>query len=188
MVVHLLQSIDKGAYYAFSEMLHGTPEFRLPLQTVEWAGALLMAAIACVLLFTQGCARAAALVAAAFFVGAVGVAALQHLLAIPRPENAARMVGATDMLHGFPAGEVFAFTLAGTLLVYAVWRSQLQWFLRLALVIGVIALILGLAMSQIMLVLHFVTDVAAGLFGGLALALLVTRLVAVLQRPIGESR
>lgn len=188
MITELLRSIDKGAYYAFSEAVKGSPELVQPLHIGEWALALLIAVLACVLLLTHGRARAAALVAVAMLIGTVGVEAIRYTVPVHRPDNAARVVDSAEMARSFPAGEVFTFTLAGTLLIYAAWTSLHGWLARVALTAVVVVLILGVAMSELLLVLHFVTDVAAGLFGGLALALVVTRLIATLPARQGEAR
>ncbi len=190
MISELLKSIDKGAYYAFSEMMKETPALAQIMQAGEWVGsyvgAVLLAVLACVLLFAQARYRAAALAALAFGIGALGVEAMQSALPTPRPDNAANRVASSEMQRSFPAREAFTFTLAGALLVYAAWGLMQGWRTRMAIVAAVVVLVLWVAMSEIMLVLHFVTDVAAGLFGGLALALLVMR-VAAKRRPLGES-
>ena len=187
MLRELLPSIDNGAYYAFSEAFHGTPELLQLLRVIIWGGSLLMVTTACILLLTHGRARAVAPATATFVIGVVAVLAVQYLLPIRRPDNAARMIVGTPVLHSFPAGDVFAFTLAGVLLIAAAWTSLHRRLPRLLLALVAILLILGVALSQIMLGLHYVTDVAAGLFGGLALGLLVSRMIARLSRPVGVS-
>ncbi len=189
MVNELLKSIDKGAYYAFSEEIKKSSLLVQLLQAGDWVGSyigvVLVMALACALLLTQSRVRAAAVAAIAVALGALAVEGVHAAVPVPRPDNAANLVNATEMLHSFPAREVFTFTLAGTLLVFAAWGSLQSWPGRLTVTAVVIVLVLWVAMSQIMLVLHFVTDVAAGLFGGLALALLVTRLIARHPRPAG---
>jgi hypothetical protein len=190
VISELLKSIDKGAYYAFSEMLKESPGLLWILQAGEWVGsyigAVLLMALACVLLFAQARYRAPAIIAIGFVLAALAVEAMPRAIPVPRPDNAANRVDSGEMQRSFPARAVFTFTLAGALLVFAAWGSLPGWGARAVMLGAVAVLILWVAMSEIMLVLHFVTDVAAGLLGGLAVALFITRIVPRYLRPSGE--
>jgi hypothetical protein len=194
VVSEFLKSVDKGAYYAFSEAVNGAtrqpPHVVQLLDAGTWVGSycgvLLLLALACMLLLAQGRARAMLFTLAAFIIAAAAVEAMRSVLTVHRPENAARMIDGSQMQHSFPASEVFAFTLAAAMFLYAAWGFLHGWVARIAVSIVVVVLVLWVAMSELFLVLHFVTDVAAGLFGGLAVALLISRLLASSVRSAGE--
>jgi membrane-associated phospholipid phosphatase len=196
VVSDFLKSIDKGAYYAFSEAVNGaTGEPQDVVQLLEsgtWVGsyygAVLLLALACILLLAQRRARAMLFTVAAIVIAAAGVEVMRIAVPIHRPENAARILSGSEMQHSFPASEVFAFTLAGAIFLYAALGSLRGRAARIGVSTVVAVLVLWVAMSELLLVLHFVTDVAAGLFGGLAVALLITRVTPRLDSsPAGRA-
>ena len=179
MLIEAIKGIDHGGYYFFRHKAQHHPDFVPIMQAGDWLGSLwvvaLLMALALLLFVARGSTRAA-LVALLFFVfGIVLVEALRYLVPGKRPEDAQNLLGGDEMLRSFPARSVFLVTLAGALLVAALWRLLDGAILRVAMAAGVALLVVWVSLSQLFLGLHFVTDVVAGLAGGLALALLCSR-------------
>jgi membrane-associated phospholipid phosphatase len=186
VLLELLQSVDKGTYYSFSD----AAQKHSLLATIAQIGHLLgsyigiglFALLTLILLLVQGRRRAAVATVFALAVGVAGVETLRSRVPAARPDAVAGSVSADEMQRSFPSSEVFSFTMVATLFLISAWGALLS--ARGALAAGTIrwvlaglvtVLILWVAMSELLLDLHFVTDVAAGLFGGLALALLAHR-------------
>jgi undecaprenyl-diphosphatase len=178
MLVDLLKSMDYGGYYFFDWAATHNPWLANIMLPARWIGSygvgvVFMLVVIC---FVSQRRIPAALVSFGVLAGGVlGVEILRYAVAAHRPANAQKLVDAAEMLRSFPAREVFAFTLVGTLLLIAAWATLPNTALRMLLSVGVIALMLWVALSQLVLGLSFVTDVMAGLAGGLALALLASR-------------
>jgi membrane-associated phospholipid phosphatase len=179
VLADLLKSIDLGTYYSFNEAINRFPALHDLMHVGNWIGSYIgvgvLTGAAIIVLLVQGRTRGAVIVLGALIVAALGVELLRLSVPANRPDVAAALVGEDEMLRSFPAREVLTFTLATTLLLVAIWPSLYHWMARPILTADLVILVLWVAMSQLMLGLHFVTDVAAGLFGGLALGLLAGR-------------
>ncbi len=179
MVVDLLKSMDYGGYYFFDWAAIHNPvlaDIMLPARWVGSYGAGVVSLLAVVCLVAQRRIPAALISFGALAAGILGVEILRYAVAAHRPANAQHLVNAAEMMRSFPAREVFAFSLAGTLLILAAWPSLPNTALRVLLTAGIVALMFWVALSQLVLGLSFVTDVMGGLAGGLAVALLARRL------------
>jgi undecaprenyl-diphosphatase len=140
------------------------------------ATAMALALVAAVILMARGRGRAGILTLAVAGLGYFAVTMMQGAIARERPPDARNLVSADEMLHSFPARNVFLFTLAIALLMFALWDITPGRLLRGVLVVVSTGLVVLLCLSQFYLGLHFVTDVVAGLVGGLLLALLARSL------------
>jgi membrane-associated phospholipid phosphatase len=101
-------------------------------------------------------ARALPLIALAAFVLLV---LTQRLIARPRPN------GHSD---GFPSGHAFGATVYLGFVVWLVWTSRIRRGWQWAATLGAGLLVLGIAYCRLYLDVHWLTDVAGGLAGGLA--------------------
>jgi undecaprenyl-diphosphatase len=179
VLVEFLKSVDDGAYYSLDHTARQIGRIEQAMRLGDSLGTYLgVAAVllfALILLAVQRRWRAALGVLVAFVFGVALVETMRTLLPAPRPLVARRSVDAAEMMRSFPSSKVFLFTLAAVFLLFALWPISTRKSARALLTPGVVVLILWVAMSQLMLGLHFVTDVSAGLFGGIALALLASR-------------
>jgi undecaprenyl-diphosphatase len=189
MLVDLLKSIDYGGYYFFDWAATHHPWLAEIMLPARWIGSFGVGAVfllAVILFVVQRRIPAALISFGALAGGVVCVEILRYTIGAHRPANAQKLVAADEMLRSFPAREVFAFTLASMLLLFAAWAALPNTALRLLLAAGVIALMLWIAVSQLVLGLSFVTDVMAGLAGGLAVALLASRLFHRAKAPSAD--
>jgi len=83
----------------------------------------------------------------------------------------------------FPSGHAFSSVVIYGLLGYVVWRcfSKRRWQ-RAAIVIAVALLVLATGFARVYLGAHFISDVAGGWIGGLAVLSGGIALLEVLQR------
>jgi membrane-associated phospholipid phosphatase len=181
VLVELLKSIDDAAYYSLNHLTQQLKWLANVMRLGDSLGSYLAIGIvillALVLCLLQTRFRAAQVTLAAFLLGVVIVETVRFLVPAHRPAVAAGSVDAAEMLRSFPANKVFLFTLAASLLLLAARGIVERKTVQAVLTLLVIVLVLWVAMSQLMLGLHFVMDVAAGLFGGLALTLLASRFI-----------
>jgi membrane-associated phospholipid phosphatase len=181
MLVDLLKTMDFGGYYFFDFAATHHPwlaEVMLPARWVGSYGVGIVFALGVSCLLIQRRLPAVLISIGALTAGVLGVEMLRYAIAADRPANAQKLVDADEMLRSFPAREVFAFTLAATLLLVAAWTLLPNTALRLVLTAGIVALVLWVALSQLVLGLNYVSDVMAGLAGGLALTMLASRFFA----------
>jgi hypothetical protein len=97
------------------------------------------------------------------------VVVLKHAFAMPRPPEAVRLV-ATDG-YGFPSGHATAAAV-----VYGGIAYEYDLHRRLETALPVAALVLAIALSRVVLGVHYLGDVAAGLALGVATVVAVARL------------
>lgn len=185
-----MDAINGGTYAAFYDMLKHYPELEPWLLRVDQlgsyavAGSLVLAAL--LLWLLRGRAGAAAIALAAFLLAGATVELSRAVLTVERPTDAARFFdGATshgfltrddEMQRGFPSRSVFLFSVAALLLTFALWGLVGSTAAR-AVLLGLAALlIVAVFLSQLFLSLHYLTDTLAGLFGGVACALLARAL------------
>src|SRR5438874_8768584 len=123
----MLNSIDLGAYYSFSELTQKPGSVFVPLQLGWWLGGYVGVAVLAIgtslLLVRQRRASAAILALAAIVLVSFGVEIVHNIVPVQRPANAARLVVSAQMTRSFPSREVLTFALAATLLVFAAWSS-----------------------------------------------------------------
>ena len=185
MLVDLLKSIDYGGYYFFRHAVGEHPEIAPPMQLGQWLssypGVGITLLLAVIISLLQKRTRAAQISLAAFVLGVIFVEMLPNVVPANRPADAQLLVATDEMSRSFPAQRVFLFTMAGFLLLFAAWGSVKRAMARLLLSAGLVSLILWVALSPLVLGLHYVTDVMGGLFGGLALALLASRFSAMAE-------
>jgi membrane-associated phospholipid phosphatase len=188
MLVELFKSMDYGGYYFFRHLARQNPEILPPFRLGDWLGSYFVVGfvflVAVILLLVQARTRAAQVALGAFVLGVIFVEILRNVVAAHRPPDAQDMVEADEMLRSFPAREVFTVTLAGVLLLFAAWGGLHTTTLRLLLTAAVVGLLLWVAMSQLILGLHFVTDVMGGVTGGIGLGLLASRFFPAVAKPI----
>jgi undecaprenyl-diphosphatase len=123
--------------------------------------------------------RVAVVVIAAFFLGAMLVEGLKWASYRSRPETA------TEMTSSFPSRAVFLSAFAWSMLAASLeWRMSRRWARAVVYVPAVLGIVF-ICVSQLWLGLGWVTDVLAGLAGGIGLVL-VARWVLALD-PRGPS-
>ena len=192
MLVDMFKEVDGGGYEFFQYLTKQNPALLDPMQLGTWISSYIgvgLALLLAVLLYVlHGRTRAAQVSLAAFLFAVVLVEVLRHLVGARRPGNAEAFVDADEMTRSFPARGVFLFSLCGVLLLFAAWGALSSTWKRVLVSANIVALILGVAFSQLVLQLHYVTDVIGGLFGGLALALLATRFFAYEREALATER
>jgi membrane-associated phospholipid phosphatase len=181
MLVNVLQGMDNGGYYFFRHKAQHYPDLVPVMQVGNVLGGtvfiVVLAVLAVLLFMSRRQGRAAVVTAAGLLAGVVLADVVSSLVSARRPEDAQNLVDADQMFNSFPARSVFLFTLAGILFLYAIGPSLTGRLHRALMTACVVVLILWVCMSQLFLGLHFVTDVMAGLAGGVALGLLCGRLM-----------
>ena len=155
------------------------------LASVEHGECILLLVV--VVFLVRGRTRSAQVSLAALVIGLILVETMRHTVGARRPGNAETFLAPEEMTRSFPARSVLLFTLAGVLLIFAAWGALSSTWMRLMVTVVMVVVVLGVALSQLMLQLHFVTDVVGGLFGGLTLALLASRFFEE-RRDAGSTR
>jgi undecaprenyl-diphosphatase len=177
-----LKSIDYGGYYFFRHKAQHFDELVPVMQAGDFLGGYLALAallvLAAVILLARGKPRSALFVLIFCTLAAAAVEAQRRFMASKRPDDARNLVSLEEMTRSFPAAGVLLLTLVCVVLLAAAWDSLDGRILRLAATVGVVLLVLWLAVSELFLGLHFVSDVVAGLAGGTALGLLCSRFFA----------
>jgi undecaprenyl-diphosphatase len=121
--------------------------------------------------------RAALVILVVYLAGIAMTAGLNLATQRQRPHDAVDTLGPDSMVASFPAGPVLLSTFAWLVLGMALegWASRKRTLLG---IYGLVAVMIALVcLLQLVLSLHYLTDILAGLAGGGALAL-VTRHVA----------
>jgi membrane-associated phospholipid phosphatase len=166
--------VDWGAYYLFDFVAQKHPGLVSLAQIYDalsgYVACTLLMAVLAWLLWRRGQTKAALVNLAVFAVAVAVVEIVRWAVGRTRPDEAERMVGPEGMLGSYPARHVFLFTMAMLLVAFAE-GARLSARRRLAFGIFVALMIVCVCGSQLLLRLHFVTDVVAGLFGGAGCAL-----------------
>lgn len=136
----------------------------------------LLVILACVVVWRAGRRRAAVVVGLTMVLGSLLGAGLKLLVRRPRPawgDPVAEEIG-----FSMPSGHALGAALGvGLLLVLAwPWLVARRWTLP-AVVAGVVVVVLT-ALDRLVLGVHYLTDVVAGVLLGAALALLACRVAA----------
>ena len=71
------------------------------------------------------------------------------------------------MTLSFPSGHAMSAMAFYGFLVYLIWRYAHRWWLKIALTLLCVFVILGIGMSRIYLGVHYPSDIVAGYQGGL---------------------
>jgi undecaprenyl-diphosphatase len=172
------EGLDWGTYYFFRFQANRAPDLQGLMQFGEWLGsyvatALVLAAAIVATPRTDRWRTAAALVIA-FFVGAMLIEGLRLVIPRQRPPDAQNVLETSEMLAGFPSRAAFLTAFAWLVLAAALGRWNGGKAFRVAMNVAAAAVIVFVCLSQLWLGLHFVTDVLAGLAGGIGLALLAS--------------
>lgn len=179
-VVDILNSLDDSAYNTFDDWMKNSQALaaamRLGDQLGSYVAVGVVLAIALLLLVVQGRPRAAQLGLAAAALGIALVEMVRRVVPAQRPDAALHLVGDEEMWRSFPAGKMLLFTLAAALLLFTGWSALHRKTAKLLLTTALVTLCVWVALSQLMLALHFVSDVLAGVFAGLVLAMIANRL------------
>jgi membrane-associated phospholipid phosphatase len=191
MFVDTLKEVDDGGYHFFYQITQQVPAVVPVMRMGDWLGTYLAACVLLLLvivLFLRGQRNGAAFVSlAVFLLGVFFVEVVCRLVEAPRPSNAETQVDAMEMTRSFPARGVLMFAMTAVLLHVAIWTSGKRLALQLLLTAAVPLLVSWVAVSQLALGLHFVTDVVGGLAGGAALGLLATRFLPRTRQHASSS-
>ena len=190
--MELFKGMDWGAYYAFRYEANRLPSLTELMEAGNWLGTYLAVAIllvaALILAPQPGRRRMAFVVVVTFLVGCLLVEGVNAATQRPRPADAENVVGAEAMFSSFPARAVFLAAFAWLMLAQALERRCHGKGMRAA-VYGIAILgMVFVCISQLWFGLHWVTDVLAGLAGGVGLGL-IARWGATVPRgdPQGSS-
>jgi membrane-associated phospholipid phosphatase len=175
-----MRSVDWGAYYFFDFLAQQHPRIVPVMQVLNqlagYAAAAILICATTALFAVRRQLWAAVMTLASYALTLALVEATRLLVARPRPDEAEALVGPEDMLGSYPARGIFLFTMALLSLTFAWWPAKRRRRVLLSLLVAL--LLIGTSLSQLVLRLHFVTDVVGGLFGGTACALLPHLLVS----------
>jgi undecaprenyl-diphosphatase len=181
------RQMDEGANAFFHFEAKNAAAFMSSLmQSGDWIGGyagaaiILLAAIA--VAPRQARWRLAVAVLTTFLLGTALLEGVRLGVARPRPPGAQDVLGTAAPSPSFPSRAVFLATFAWALLAMT-WARRVQRIacrIFVALAAGLV--IVFVCLSQLWLSLHYVTDVLAGLAGGLGLAL-VARWAATAPTP-----
>lgn len=154
------------------------PQAGAPLyEAVTWLGDRVFLAVLLALVFwlVTDRRRATARVVAYGLVGAAAVVALKHGFALPRPPESVRLIAADGF--GFPSGHAVGATVVyGGLAMEYGWTDDGRRLAAAGLLVGAVSL------SRVVLGVHYLGDVLAGVAVGLGL-LLAARATEEWRRP-----
>jgi undecaprenyl-diphosphatase len=172
------EGLDWGTYYFFRFQANRAPDLQGLMQFGEWLGSYLATAIvlAAAIIATPRAVRwrTAAVIVLAFFAGALLVEGVKLAVARQRPPDAQNVLESSEMSAGFPSRAAFLTAFAWLVLAAALGRWNGRKAFRVAMHLAAAAGIVFVCLSQLWLGMHFVTDVLAGLAGGIGLALLAS--------------
>ncbi|HEX7071906.1 MAG TPA: phosphatase PAP2 family protein [Rhodothermales bacterium] len=115
--------------------------------------------------------------------GSAAVVGFKTLFARTRPTVEA----AAELGHSFPSGHAFAAITFYGLMVYLVWRHVRSDWIRIPLTILFVVIVVLVALSRIMLRVHWVSDVIGGLTLGLAWLICSIVLTHALKSVFGRT-
>jgi undecaprenyl-diphosphatase len=172
----LFNGMDWGAYNSFRYAANRLPEVNDLMRLISGLGSLavnLVVLVSAVLIMPQSRrTRLACAVVMTFLLGAFineGVNGLTHR---SRPSDAENVLRADAMYSSFPSRGVMMAAFAWLMLALALERRFARRAIRVMIyAVAALAIVL-VCVSQLWLGLHWVSDVLAGLAGGLGLALI----------------
>jgi membrane-associated phospholipid phosphatase len=178
-----IASLDHGVHAHFHFMIRQHPELVAPMQLANqlggYVGSCAVVALAVVVWLLRGQARAALLALLGFLGSFALIEAIRAFVQRERPDDAAdtltldplaQRLGIDQQLGSFPAPSVFLFTLAMLLFLFALTPPSASRRTKILLAIPAVVLILGVTMSQLMLSMHFLTDVVPALAASICIA------------------
>src|SRR5262245_25767921 len=185
--MEVLRRLDYGTYAFFSHQFKPeTAAFKLcePLTFLGtfWVVTAVAAAAMVISLASKRFRSAVAI--SVCFLAAVGLTeGLNLRTERSRPSDSQRHVSREDFGKSFPAREVLLSTYSWLALVVALWPVASRKLVGVGFFSLSLVAILAVCMVQLILSLHFLTDVLAGLAGGAALALLAKHFGTQSVRP-----
>jgi undecaprenyl-diphosphatase len=170
------ERLDWATYYFFRFQANRAPFLHDVITLGDWLGgyaaiALVTAVAVAVALVGSRWRLAGAIVMALVF-GVLLVEGTRLATQRPRPPDAQNFLPGAAASPGFPSRGVFLAAVAWLLLAVALERPSWRRGKRVGVYAGAALLIVCVCLSQLLLGLHFLTDVLAGLAGGVGLALL----------------
>jgi undecaprenyl-diphosphatase len=173
----IFDGMDWGAYATFQVQAKNAPAFLGPLMqfgdfTGSYLGAAILLALAVVATPYSWRRRMAIVILVTFLFGALLVEGVKEATLRTRPPDSQNFLGSAEVSPSFPSRPVFLAAYAWLMLALA-WEYRSQRQSERIAIYGVASLgIVFVCISELWLSLNFVTDVLAGLAGGLGLALL----------------
>ena len=180
-----ITSLDHGTHAHFHFMIRQHPELVPPMQLANqlggYVGSCAVLALAILVWLARGQARAA-LITLLGFLGSFGlIEAIRAFVKRERPDDAAdtlartvdplgQLLGLDPRVGGFPAPGVFLFTLALLLLLFALLPLATTKTTRTLLAVPAVLLILWMTMGQLMLSMHYLTDIVPALVASICVA------------------
>jgi membrane-associated phospholipid phosphatase len=178
----LLEGLDWGTYYFFRFQANKAPGWKNAMEFGDHIGSYLAVAGVIALIVALSLYAGQWRMAMAAIIGLLVSAALVEGLRLatqrPRPPDAQNLLASAELTHGFPSRAVFLTAFAWLMLAAALERCPLHKAYRSAAYLIASLVIVVVSVSQLWLGLHFVTDILAGLSGGIGLAL-VARWAAI---------
>jgi len=155
------------------------------MEAGHWLGSVwafvILALVGLVLHASRGGKTAVWRLAAILVAGWAAIEGLRRLVQSKRPDMAFYYVGDSEMTLGFPSRSVFLATVGLFVVASALESRCRSWKQLFSLMILVTGLVGWVAFSQLYLLVHFVTDVIAGLLAGMGMALLCRQMVGEKQ-------
>jgi undecaprenyl-diphosphatase len=184
-VMDLFEGLDWGTYYFFRFQANHAPDWVNRLMGI---GDLMGSYVAAAVLLTLAVAatpprwrrRMAFAVVAGFLFGGLLIEGVKLATWRVRPPDAQNVFGTAEMSPSFPSRAVFLAAFAWMMLGFALER-RIAPQPRVAVYVVAALGIVFVCVSELWLGLHFVTDVLAGMAGGIGLAL-TTRWAATDER------
>jgi undecaprenyl-diphosphatase len=174
-VIDLLDGIDWGTYYTFQFYTERMPGLHNLMIWGDWLGSYvavaILLALSVIISPSSGRVRTTVVIAIAFAIGSGLVVGVKHATHRMRPPDAQKLLDQAELSRGFPSGTVLLGTFGSLLLAVGCERRIQRAAWRLAPYTVASVVIVFICVSQLWLGLNFVTDVLAGLAGGIALAL-----------------
>ena len=171
----LFNGMDWGAYNAFRETARQMPRADQLMRLGTELGSLAVIAVvlvAAVLVCpSPRRARMAIAVVVTFIFGYLLVAGIGELTHRPRPGDAENTLGSAALVSSFPSRDAFLTAFAWLMLATGVHHRFPRRTLGVIIYLGAAVLIAFVCFADLWLGLHWVTDVLAGLAGGIGLAL-----------------
>ena len=181
-----IEALDVGVYSHFDQLLSsGLAELLKPavyLSGYVAVGSLFFLSV--LILLLQGRRRSALFAALAPAVAFAVLFGIRFLVPRRRPNNAGKWIEVTDLTGSYPAAGLFLFMVAVIVLGAALWRISGIW-LRFAYVMVAWTLTAYVCMAELMLSLHFLTDIIGALVAAAALGWIV---VQCISEPLIDAR
>jgi membrane-associated phospholipid phosphatase len=113
-------------------------------------------------------------------IGGLLIRVLKAYFARERPDLTEAMVTASG--YAFPSGHAMSSTIVFTTLAYVAHRHFRQWRIESAMIAFAITAIVAVSLSRVYLGVHWLSDISAGIVGGLAWVGTITLAYETLRR------